>query len=382
MSDHSEWAIGAIRTIHDFWQVESDCVEWVGDTDPDSIFKQSYGFDWWPGDFKVSVRVSGPHPEIEEPYYRLSVRTDYLRDVDVTTTEFANGLSDLNRFAPLFANCSHPPAIQQLADQYGIPKSKLALEFSKVWLSSVAYVSESSKEWLPHWFAGVTVLQPIEAQFRAEHSISWLGSGKVDRSSPVHKVRTGLDGMLGVEQEIAAYGQHQSKWIGTGEFEEIIDKWGRTETTLGIADQGTLLIETPFGDETAMAQLLVGEPHPRLGNGLLGLLKIPVLSDQEAAEALSIDLNYLENLQWQKIGFPFLGSWAAEKIRVIEGVEYFAPTFGCFIPNLTYQPGIAEHVALWLLVRARWVRQSRLPDVIDDSLEAIISRRLNLRGLH
>jgi hypothetical protein len=81
MRGDPELAVNAIRTIHDLWKVDADCVEWVGDTSADTIFKFGYGFDWWPGDFKVEVRVSGPHLELDEPVYRLSARTDFLRDV-------------------------------------------------------------------------------------------------------------------------------------------------------------------------------------------------------------------------------------------------------------------------------------------------------------
>ena len=52
MLSDPELAVYAIRTIHDLWKVDSDCVEWVGDTSADAIFKFGYGFDWWPGYFQ------------------------------------------------------------------------------------------------------------------------------------------------------------------------------------------------------------------------------------------------------------------------------------------------------------------------------------------
>jgi hypothetical protein len=87
MTNSQELAIGAIRTIYDLWKIDTDCVHWVGDTSAKTILSEGYGFYWWPGDFKVEVRVSGPHPEIDYPLYRLSVRTDFLCDVDVTTVK-------------------------------------------------------------------------------------------------------------------------------------------------------------------------------------------------------------------------------------------------------------------------------------------------------
>jgi hypothetical protein len=62
-----------------------------------------------------------------------------------------------------------------------------------------------------------------------------------------------------------------------------------------------------------------------------------------------------------------------------EGTEYFSPVFLCFIPNLAYAPGVAENVALYCLTRARWVRESFFPQLVDDTMEAILSRRLGIK---
>jgi hypothetical protein len=83
VSDSSELAVDAINKIYDQWMVDPDCSLWVGDTSPGTILHEGFGFNWWPGDFKVEVRVTGPRPELaQEPIYRLTVRTDFLRDAD------------------------------------------------------------------------------------------------------------------------------------------------------------------------------------------------------------------------------------------------------------------------------------------------------------
>src|ERR1700719_3490962 len=83
MTDSVKLAVDAIDRIYEQWMVDPDCARWAGD--PSGTLREGYGFDWWPGDFKVEVRVDGPGPEIDDPIYRLSVRTDFLCDVDVTT---------------------------------------------------------------------------------------------------------------------------------------------------------------------------------------------------------------------------------------------------------------------------------------------------------
>jgi hypothetical protein len=95
-------AIDAIKTIYDSWRVNADRAQWVGDPSAAGLLREGYGFDWWPGDFKVKVRVVGPHPELDRPVFQLSVQTDFLCNVDVTTAKFKRILSGFNQgFQPL-----------------------------------------------------------------------------------------------------------------------------------------------------------------------------------------------------------------------------------------------------------------------------------------
>ena len=57
--NNQEIAVAAIRETYDVLKIDSDRMEWAGDTSADGIFRNGYGFDWWPGDFKVQVRVFG-----------------------------------------------------------------------------------------------------------------------------------------------------------------------------------------------------------------------------------------------------------------------------------------------------------------------------------
>jgi hypothetical protein len=177
---------------------------------------------------------------------------------------------------------------------------------------------------------------------------------------------------------IVPQGTQQSKWIGTGEFEEIIKKWGRCDSGFGFADEGGLSIEMPFGDETAVLTLKTDVAHPRLGNGLLAILKIPHLSGPERVNALAIEMNYLEAMIWSKIGMPLIGNWCADESVMREKQEPgFVPAFSSFVPNLFYQPGLAENIVLYAAGRTRWVRQMWMPDEIDLPMHEILSKRLN-----
>jgi hypothetical protein len=320
--------------------------------------------------------VSGPHPEIKEPAYRLSVRTDYLRDVSLPAPELAKKLSSLNRFSPTFAVCTHPEPDLRLSGLLGAMDSASDSELKKIWLTSTVYIDEPTKDWLPRSFGRFALLQPIEAQARLD--ASWFG-GTPDHSTPKRGPQDEIAEILHMELVIADKGKQESEWIGTGEFQEIIDRWGNTVDTIGRAHERGLFVEAPFGSHTALVHLVASVPHRRLGNGLLAILVVPFFSDLESAERFCVALNYAEDRVWSKADFPLLGNWCADQMEDLHGAGgRFAPTFSCFVPNLMYQRGLAEHLLLHLLMRARWVRQTWAPDTVDESLNAIFARRLNI----
>jgi hypothetical protein len=372
MTDSVRLAVDAIDRIYDQWMVDPDCALWVGD--PSSMLRQGYGFDWWPGDFKVEVRVDGPQPDVEDPIYRLSVRTDFLCDVDIAAPTFKQIVSDLNRSASASAMCAHPAFLAESSEGVeSLHGSGLDLRSSKVWLASTAYLHEGIKDWLPRVFSGLAVLQPVESQFRADHAASLLG-GRPDRSRPpMRRSQTILDEMLGVEDwMLSPHGEEPSRWIGSGEFEKIIERWGRGDSGFGVADQAGLSMQTPFGDTSAIILLRTDRPHPRLGNGLYVSLSLPHVSDAETARAHAIDLNYLEDREWSETGVPFIGNWHADEWRG----HGFVPEFSCFIPNMVYFPGLAENLALYAMARAKWGREILRPGAIDLPMHEILSRQL------
>jgi hypothetical protein len=375
VTDSDRLAVDAIERIYDQWMVDPDCALWVGD--PSDILREGFGFNWWPGDFKVEVRVNGPDPEIDDPIYRLSVRTDFLCNVDVTTPTFKQAVSDLNRSVPAFAICARPASLAQGSGEFGpLEEAGMELQSSKVWLASTAYLHKGIKDWLPRVFGGLAVLQPIESQFRADLAASLLG-GRPDRSRPpMRRSQTILDEMLGIEGwMLSPLGQQPSKWIGTGEFEKIVEKWGRSDSGFGVADKAGLSMQTPFGDASAIILLRTDKPHPRLGNGLHLSLSFPHVSEAESANALAIEMNYLEDRLWSQLGVQFMGNWHADEWRG----HGFVPEFSCFIPNMVYFPGLAANLVLYAMARAKWGRQMLRPGAIDLPMHEILKMRFPRR---
>jgi hypothetical protein len=251
-------------------------------------------------------------------------------------------------------------------------------------LASTAYLHEGIKGWLPTFFAGLTMLQPIEAQFRAEFAKILLG-GQADRSQPpqCNSKNNREDFLSCVQSDYVSLGKEPSRWIGTGEFENIIDKWGRCDNGFGFADEKGLSLETPFGDRTALLLLHTDQPHPLLGNGLLSILKLPSASDLEWASECSVELNWAEAQTWTNPYPPLIGSWLASESPVRgEKEPAFVPTFCSFIPNLLYKPGLAENIVLYAPNRVRWARQSRWPNLSDLPMDAILAKRFNPQIVH
>jgi hypothetical protein len=373
-------AVDAVKTIYDTWRVDADRAQWVGDPSAGGLLREGYGFDWWPGDFKVKVRVSGPHPELDRPVFHLSVQTDFLCNVDVTTAEFKRIVSGFNQGASTFAICAHPTILPKALAKYGsLSDLGLDLKSSPVWLASAAYIHEGTEDWLPRVFGGFCTLQLSYAQFGAEAAAGFLG-GRADRSRPSGRASpTSLNSILKVEKfEIVPNGEQPNKWIGTGEFEEIIVNWGYSDFGYGEAFAGGLSIETPFGHTTAVILLRTDIQHPDLGNGLFVILKLPYLHDLASIHALAIEMNYIENRIWSKPGMQFVGNWSAEQWGgAAPGQPDFGPVFNIFIPNLFYGYGLAEILVMDAMARAKMFREILAPDVIDLPMEEIHNRRRN-----
>jgi hypothetical protein len=113
--------------------------------------------------------------------------------------------------------------------------------------------------------------------------------------------------------------------------------------------------------------------HPRLGSGLLVTLQLPRVGESGEIANECVYLNFLEALSWT--GFSLFGCWHPHTSR--EGKDGLA--FTTFVPNALYQRMIATNFALWMLGRARWVRETLWPDLQDKRMIDILEERLGGR---
>jgi hypothetical protein len=244
MSDEKTIGSRALETIAEVWKAEKPRVRWGKD-----------GFIWWPGDFAVEVtmhkRVDGSVPET----WFLTVRTGFLKDVPVEDPKFVQLAAVTARFcAPTFA-WVYPTA--EVWARHGE-----AGTLPRLWLSNTAYITPDNVEWLPRFVALMSIMQPINAQIQFENMPTVLGGGVPDKSRPDALPGLDLHEALWVADQIyAPIGKEANRWIGTGEFQSIVEQMGTTERSYGNADDGGLTIETSFGHDTALIRLRTQDTH-------------------------------------------------------------------------------------------------------------------------
>jgi hypothetical protein len=330
------------------WMADADRVFWA---DPSG--EQGPGFDWWPGDFKVSVRATSHRYEDGELFVRVSIRTDLLADV---TVQEGRSVEVLDNLAPF------------VTSTYGLVYTPGEIgSRTSVWLQSTGYVSESTNEWLPEFMAHMTLLQPGKAQRQAFDIQQFVGDGRVDHSRPASLSEAPLDEMLDVARLLyAPAGQEVSRWTGDAEFSQIEESWGRSTFCFGTAGPSELTLETSFGQDSALIRLVTNVPHPELGHGLLATLQLPLFLSRGDAIRGAATFNFEEAASLT--AFPQFGCWHSKDY----GNDDHVPAFTMFIPNLLYRPFIATNVALWLVGRANWAKP---PGLVDATMEEVFARR-------
>jgi hypothetical protein len=244
-----------------------------------------------------------------------------------------------------------------------------------MWFASCAYVNAENVSWMPDFLAKMAIMQPINAQLQAHMAAELFAGGLPDASRPENLADAGLADVLeAATQAYVPIGQEASRWIGKSEFSEFAEKYAQNDNCFGFGDENSLSAETPFGSDTALIRLVTDQRHPQLGSGLLATLLLPFFGEDSEIANECAGLNFLEATSWT--GFPLFGSWHPHAAR--EGKQ--GPSFTTFVPNALYQPVLATNFALWMLGRARWVRQTRWPDVEDKRMGEILEGRFGRKS--
>jgi hypothetical protein len=243
-----------------------------------------------------------------------------------------------------------------------------------MWFASCAYVNAENVGWMPDFLAKMAIMQPINAQLQAHMATEFFAGGVADASRPENLADAGLAEVLEVAAQVyAPIGREDSRWIGESEFSESAENYAQNDNCFGFGDEKGLSAETPFGSATALVRLMTDQKHPQLGSGLLATLQLPFFGEDSEIANECAGLNFLEAISWT--GFPLFGCWHPNACPSASGEEKQSPAFITFVPNALYQPGLTTNVAFWMLERARWVRQTRWPDLEDKRMIEIREER-------
>jgi hypothetical protein len=346
-----------LKRIAKVWEVDDNRIRWK---EPSG--HEAAGFEWWPGDFRVRVRADYRKQSGADSVIRVTVRTDFLKDVAIDNEHFEQMSTEIAGYSTSTYAWVYPP--QDFWQKYG----DLSEESPRLWFSSSVYVVPETISWMPDLLATTALMQPINAQLQARALAEILGSGVPDVTRPAELQDAGLDDMLEVAAQIyAPLGEQPSRWAGTDEFEQFAQTWGRADNCFGTADPNQMTLETPFGDDSALIRFLTTERHPQLGHGLLVTLQLPYSGDRLTMVRAAAWLNFFEASTWTD--FPQLGCWYARENRQ-QGVA-----FALFMPNALYRPITATNLAFSFLLRARWARELMFPDLQDAAMIDVFERR-------
>lgn len=321
------------------------------------------GFHWWPGHHKVTVRCTS---QTSSDTWRLSVSTEYLKGINFEDPESAIQVFGMGAFAPTYAWACMPP---EMSKQYNIPSD------GAVYFYSATYVRPATEKWLPRLFAQLSIMQAIDAQ-RSADSFAEMLKGTANKSGA--RFASGLDDMdpvLYVAAEVLApAGEESSRWAGAMEFDAITEQFGQSDATVAARSSGGVALQTSFGADAAHLSLRHDIPHPALGSGLLGTIRLPVLQTRTESAQACMWLNYLASTSWTDA--PIHGTWHPQEA----GPGRFCPAYGTFIPNALYSDGLATNVALWNLSLARWARKAAWPQLNDRPMPEILAARRGRAG--
>lgn len=323
------------------------------------------GFDWWPGDQRVSVRVARSDDPVDRSGVRLSVTTEFLTGIDWSAEEAIDVVRHLGLMAPCY---SVRHLSNEVAERLGAGDDAV----SSVSFVSTIYIREQTMAWLPELFARLAMVTICDAHHRAAKAAE-LTQATASRSAPGGGEASGhTDKILDVVEALfLPAGEGTSRWAGSDEFKELTDNYGSNDICYGDGDDKGATLETVFANDTAIVELRSAERHPMMGAGLLVGLQLPFFGKFDEIAAFCERIGHVQASSYT--GAPLLGTWLPKEVQP----ELYCPANACFVPNLLYKRGLATNLALWQLTQARWARSTFWPDACDDSITAIMERRFS-----
>jgi len=283
--------------------------------------KKERGFDWWAGGLVQSISVDKAYDDDGIILYKLQARTALLKDFEETK----NNLELLSIYG----------TYSSIASMVRDPNN-----VNKIQMVSTIWVHEQIYPQAVEYFTWAAIIQNIEAHIMADILSEALNAKQDYSAHPSTGYRVELDEMLNlVETLIAPQGKQPSLWNNQimAELPEFInraDKWFSMGSESGVS------AEFPYPGRTSLLQFITDESNPRMGNGLLVLIRTP-LSGVDPKYVL--ELNEFE--QNSEAFLQSIGSWCLQNGEL---------NYVTFLPNSMYLKGMEKNLALWMMRRIEW----------------------------
>lgn len=285
------------------------------------------GFTWWADHYAQTVEFlgqeTGPNGETG---YRVGVRTELLREVDLTEAalETINGL-------PMRAASMAGPVYDASARMLDL------------W--SMVRVTDDNGGWMRYLLSAAAVTQIAEARLLAPALAEAIGAVPATSGHPESGPRDVPGEMAFAAATFALSGDEPCAWP-EAEFVDAVSRYmNRPPEALARVEGYGVAVEFPFGDKTSLCRLAGDQPHPLYGNGLLVLQSFPVPAAERLGEsggiALALSLNAAD-LTREVTGYG-LGSYSYD-----DGAVHFSG----FVPNALHKPGLLQNLYASCAARA------------------------------
>ncbi len=284
------------------------------------------GFKWWADNHAQTIEILkeeiGPDGNTG---YLISVRTEFLRNLDLTD----DSLTLINTALTPYASLAGP-----VYDD----------ESRTLDLCSLVRVHEGNSGWMNPLISLAVAIQIAEVGIMGSAMAETLNVQEAISEHPDNGTRPQPDEIAEVVASLVVpTGNQPSQWTAK-EFDDVVEKYMQgPPSILATAGGVGCTVEFPYGKHSSLCQIMGDQPHPRYGNGLFLLQSFPVgqMSDTEGTQ-LALSFNAKE-LAGNSSGYGF-GSYTYRDKAIY---------FTSFWPNLMYKAGLLPNLYFACAWRAK-----------------------------
>lgn len=291
------------------------------------------GFTWWGKDLAQRVWSEPGLDDDGFEIFRLHARTDLLRGFDATR----ENLSRLNAMAGFATTSGY------LVD----------VAAGTVQLAASMYVHAETEDWVRRTFQLVTAIQAADAQLKVTVLADLTGAEIAASAHPTSGPRPQPDDMLDVLEHVASrLGRRESAWQGEQmrRLTEFVQRG--SFTVLATGDETGLSAEFPLQSRTSLLTVTTQAENPQLGNGVLLILHLPMLIDQDDGLRLAAELTRRELQALTRT--HMIGAWCWRD----DGLHHVT-----FMPNVMHLGGgDLLNVVVSMSGRAKWIAETLYGD--------------------